>query len=346
MIDFATLSAAEILAIPNNRPDKLFDPVDIITQHRKLKSRWHPDRNKSPDATKVFQHLNELKEIALEQLGMGTWVGPNKILFYTKDKKKMVFKYRRFHEIEVGKLYIGYNTLMYVIDQNFTPLFDNATKRLGAIHYPLAKFKDEFTRYLPEVVFSEADCSIGHVFVMKKTEDVILLQDLIDHLGGKIPPKHVAWIVSSLMNTACFLNHIDLNHNGLTTTNVFVSPQYHSCCIFGGWWYSSTVNGRLLALPRELINKLPASVLTDKVSKVEHNLIGLFTLALACLGDTSGTGSKLLTNSDIPAEFLAHLQNYPSNDVIDEYGKWRRTLEKVWGPRKFINLDVKSSDIY
>jgi hypothetical protein len=232
MIDLDSLSASDILAIPKNRPDKLFNPVDIITQHRKIKSKWHPDRNKSPDATKVFQHLNELKETALEQLGMGTWNGPNEILFYTNDKKKMVFKYRRFHEIEVGKLYIGRKFLMYVIDQNFKPLFENAQKQIGAIHYPLDKFKDEFTRYMPDIIFSGVDCSIGHVFVMKKTEDVVLLQDLIDHLGGKIPPKHVAWIVSSLLNTNCFLNYINLNHNGLTTTNVFVSPQYHSTCIY------------------------------------------------------------------------------------------------------------------
>ena len=59
-------SATEILAIPLDRPERLFKPDDAaITRLRKdLAKVWHPDRNRGPEAADVFHHINRLADSA------------------------------------------------------------------------------------------------------------------------------------------------------------------------------------------------------------------------------------------------------------------------------------------
>ena len=337
-----SLTADQILLIENDRPDKLFSIDDITIQYRLLASKWHPDKNVY-DTTSVFTKIKNLKEKALDQLGRGEWRGPNTLVYTTPDKRKFKFSYKVMRPFDIGKMYIGKTKIMYFIDDNFSDLFDNAISTIKKIEYPDQKFKDQFCPIMPNIIFQCKSCimgDIGHILIIEKSEDVFLLQDVIDYLGGKVPPKHVAWMISSMMNAQCFLNMNRINFNAILADNIFVSPKHHTICWYGGWWYAAEKNSKLKALPRQLVNILPPALLIDKLSKTEHNIQSIFSLGLYLLGDITSTGSKFLNDPDIPKELADHLKNCPSNDSIREYERWINLLERIWGPRKFLELNI------
>lgn len=349
IVDILTLSAEQILAIPAERPDKLFNEKEVVQQARSLISKWHPDRNAgSEESTKVFKHLKHLKEKALEQIGLNTWKGKGSIMFLAEDRKMFRMQFSLMHEFELGKMYIGHTKVIYVLNNEYEDFFRNAIVSIKRIHYPSTKFKEEFPKFLPDIHHIMWNTSIGHVLVMNKTKDVVLLKDLLDYFPErKLPVKHVAWICNSILNTMCFLNHIDINLNAISTSTVFVSPQYHSSVLMNGWWYATKCGGKLVALPSDVLEVLTSkSLLKEKLSTSENNLIALRALALECLGDSSKVGSKFLKDDTVPKEFLGWLRSSPFKSPIDDYIALEEALHKAWGKRTFIDLPVDISKIY
>jgi hypothetical protein len=45
---------------------------------------------------------------------------------------------------------------------------------------------------------------VGSVLVLEKPVGTIRLRDLIEHFGGRLDPRHVAWMMSELLNVAAY----------------------------------------------------------------------------------------------------------------------------------------------
>lgn len=341
-------TAEEILAIPKNRPDKLFNAATLSEESKKFFSIWHPDRSKHDDATKVFQKIKELKELGLEQLGLGEWQGPNELVFKDSNKKVFKFKYRIMHNFELGKMYIAKTKVLYFIKPEFDILFNNALRQLtSSLKFTTPDFKDAFKIYFPNIVFSGKN-EVGElVLVVDKSTEMLLLKDLLNFMpDNKLPVKHVAWVISSLLNSLCYLNYIGLNHNAISSNSMFINPSKHSIHWLGGWWYTTAINDRLLALPQEIISILPSKLMSDKESKVVHNLTAIRALGLECLGDKTKVGSVFLKNPEIPAPILTWLRSSPPTSSVEDYELWGEALTSAWGKRKFIDLNIDINQIY
>jgi len=87
------------------------------------------------------------------------------------------------------------------------------------------------------------------VLVVEKAPDQVPLRDLLEHLNGKLSAEHTAWILSSLLNIACYLQYAALTHNAVSPDTFFVSPEAHSGALLGGWWYATAAGARIGALP-------------------------------------------------------------------------------------------------
>ncbi len=340
------LSADEIFKIPVTSPERLFTQTDIKKQWQRFSRKWHPDRSEFDPSGKVLAHIQNVYKEAQNRLNSGTWKGAAEIRFKTSRGKNYRFAYRTMHKIEVGKMYVAKGLLMFVVDPKFEDLFDNGIKRIKGIHYP-PKLKDEFQRYFPKIKFNDKTTDIGLVLILEKPEGAVLLQDLIDYMPDKkIDPKHVAWITSSLYNIATFLDHTGVCHNAIIPTAVFIDPANHAAFLLGGWWYATKAGEKLKAVPSALLKTLPKEAFDTKTSNTKYDRKAVRGVAIACLGDPTMIGSKLLMRTDIPKEMTTWVRAPSGPNAIEEYDGWYKTLKTCFGKRKFIVLDVDVDDIY
>ena len=340
------LSADQILNIPLDKPEKIFTQTDLKIQLRRLSRKWHPDRSTFDSTGKVLAHINNLYEAAKKIVDSGTWKGQAEIRFNTGAGKQYRFAYRTMHEVDIGKMYVAKGLLMFVVDKKNEDLFDNGIKQIKAIKYP-PKLEKEFKRYFPKIKFIDKTSDIGLVAIFEKPEGAVLLQDLIDYMpDDRIEAKHVAWITSSLYNIATFLDHIGICHNSIIPTAVFVDPVNHAAFLLGGWWYAAPEGGKMTAVPAALLKTLPKEVFDTKTAKTIYDRKAVKGVAIACLGDPTMIGMKLLARKDIPKAMISWVRAPSGSDAIEEYDGWYKTLEKCYGKRKFIKFEVDVDDIY
>lgn len=344
-MDPTTLTAEQILRI--KEPEKLFNKDDFKVQLLRLRKRWHPDVSSLERAEAVFKHISILATSAKNKIAENRWVGEAEISFSTHADKTFRFRYKTVREFELGKMYIGQIVVMFVFNNGNDDLFRNGVSAIRGIKYPNAKMREEFSRLFPDIILAAEKTSIGSVLVVKKPEGAVLLQDLIDYLPeGRIDPKHVAWITSSLYNIVTFLDHMQTCHNSIIPSSIFIDPKNHAVFLLGGWWYSTVSGSDLKALPGELLRALPSKVVKKKKAHSVYDRQAVKSVAIACLGDPTLTGMSLLSKKDIPAPMLNWIRSPSMNDAISEYAGWEKILEKSFGKRKFVEFAINIDDMY
>ena len=344
MNDISKLTPSDILSI--TQPEKLFSGETAVeAEYRILCKIWHPDRNKDPKANDVFAQIGTLFREAKKKVEAGTWEIPGLYIFSDKTGKKFQVKYKRKHSFELGDMYVGEYTVTYFIDKAAEDLFNNAKKMMSSFKFANDKMKKEVERYLPQLHTVNETADGRLVMVVKKDPEMILLRDLLDHLGGKIDPKHVAWMLSTIYNISCYLKYSKLTHNSIGPETVFISPKSHSGALLGGWWYVVPVESKLSAVPARTITYAPHNLTTKKIAdyRVDAELIKATGREL--LGD--GGGSKLLSDPSIPNALLNWLRTPGRGDAFSEYDDWvKSVLKDSFGERRFVELKVQPSDVY
>jgi len=340
------MTEEEILSIPNSEPERLFpnSEEDAKAVFRKLLLKWHPDVNKSKNSGKIVEHIRQLYDLVNSKIKNKTWAEPNTLVLKGADSKIRTIKYLRKRAFELGEVAYGKRVLCYIVDNSAKDLFGRGLETIKhSFVYKDDKLKKEIEKYLP-VVLDNFETSDGKsVLVLAKTPDVFLLQDVIDFLGP-IDPKHVAWIMSSLHNLACYMRTIGITHNAISTTTCFISPKFHSVLLYGGWWYSQTAGKNLVALPAHSKNNCPSDIFDKKIADPVLDLTLIKQVGLECLGDS--TGMNLLHDDSFPKPFINFLRNSNNGNAFEEYKKWEKVRDKSFGERRFVEMTVKDSDIY
>ena len=344
MIDITALTAAQVLSIPLSEPERLFTGnVDKAKEEwRQLTGFWHPDRNNDAEANDVCMHVNTLYDLAVSKLANDSWKIPGIFEFKTTNGLQFKLRYKKHRKFELGDVYIAEKLVAYVVDKANEDFYREAKRRLSSFKFANAKMKDEVLRYLP-VISKEEVTQDSFIMLIEKTPDVFCLADVLQAAGGKLDPKHIAWITSSLLNIACYFKYAGITHNDISTETVFVSPKHHSVMLLGGWWYSRPVDQKLIGLPARTVNVCDPAL----VSVAEHALdIELIKLTgREALGDASG--SALLREKVVPAPMLTWLRTFGTDKVFEEYKLWHdKVLKESFGPRKFIKLDISADEVY
>lgn len=343
----ATLTADAILAIPLDQPEKLFtgDADTALREVRKLRSLWHEDRCQDARATEVFQWLQKLYDAAEAKLAAGTWETPGLLKVVSKHGKQFEIRYARKLEVDVGVLYIGKTVMAFEMDAANLDLADNAERRLQGLTYATPGMRDEFSRYFPELI-QRIDTHKGVVLVFKKTADLLVLRDVLAHFKGKLPPRHASWIISRLLNIACYFERQGkLAHNAIDLDSVFISPQYHSATVLGGWWFTTGLGEKMLAANRRMMLFVPPDVLQKKVGDTRTDMEMIKALGRELLGDV--TGVRLAQDSTVPSALVNWLSLSNDQDAVSAFKEWQeRVLIDAFGERKFIELDLAHDMLY
>ena len=331
MIDIDAIRKAECCEdIFENDKDK------IRALYRELAKKYHPDVCKSLSSEIDFAKINELYKEALDKVEKGIWFEKDVLLLESIKGQKYKLKYLKKHSFELGFFYIGRQHLIYVLDNKNKKYLDNALNVLKNLKYANADMEKEFKRYFPQVVDNFKLNTGEYCLVLKKEETDFLLSDFVDFYisqNKELDPKHCAWVISRLSNIACFLKYNGIVHNGISLTNCFISPKYHTIMLFGGWWYCVPEGDKLIGTQKSVYDVMPIKEKSEKISTYQTDL--------ECIKQI---GRQL--NKSLPKPFENWVNKAASKDAFQEFDSWNKVLDASFGERKFIVLEVSEKDIY
>jgi hypothetical protein len=346
--DVANLSADALLAVPADCPEHLFTggAEDVRQDYRRLAMRWHPDRCADPQAHAVFQHVAQLYGQAEARIRRGDWTCRAPLRLVAIDGRTYDIHYLRRHPFELGTMFVGATIAAFVVGREHADLVDNAERTLRALPWADARMRAQIAGLLPAYPFAGAFATDdAYVIVMRKRPDVLLLRDVLDHAGGRLDPRHVAWIVSALLNVCCYLQYAGLVHNALSPDTCFLAPPDHTVSVLGGWWYAAAAGRRKVAAPAATIAWGPHHLLASGRADMRTDLELVRAIGRELLGDVSGV--RLARTGAAPAALIDWLRLPASSDPIEDYRTWRtRVLPDSFGARRFVELPLTQSDIY
>lgn len=304
--------------------------------YKEFAKKYHPDVYREKDLTDLFSKLNTMYEDALSKIEKGIWVEKDVLVLDRVDGKKFKFKYLRDYSFELGKFYIGRNHIIYVLNKDKKKYYDNALRILDGLHYANSQMEKEFKRYFPEIEAKYELKDGCFCLVIKKTPDMFLLDDLNKFYksnGKCLDSKHCAWIISRLNNLTCFLKYNNLVHNGLSLTNILVSPKEHNLYVFGGWWYCVPVDEKMIGTQKSIFDLMPVKEKAEKIATFKTDIESIRAIGRAI-------------NKEVPKPMLEWLEKGSSDDAFKEFDGWTKALLDSFGERKFIPLNISEKDIY
>jgi hypothetical protein len=346
--DFSTLSAAALLAIPEDRPERLFKGSvdDVKKAYRQLAMKWHPDRNRDAGAAAVFQHIGRMAEKAEARIALGDWPCRGMLRLAALDGKAYEINYLRRHRFELGAMYVASSVVAFEVDRAHADLVQNAERAIKDFHYADDRMRAQIAPHLPAFPFAGAfQTATAYVIVMRKSPDLLLLRDVLDHFDGRLDPRHVAWVLSSLLNLCCYFQHAGITHNALSPDTCFISPVEHSVAVPGGWWYAAGSGERMVAAPAHTLEWAPHDLLATRQADVRTDLELVRAIGRELLGDITGT--RLGRESTAKQAMVNWLRLPASDNAIEEYRTWReQVLHDSFGARRFAELPLTQSELY
>lgn len=343
------LNAPAILAIPPGAPERLFrGPAgEVAREFRALAMRWHPDRPENhgrPEAAEVFQRIAQLKDAADALIAANDWYAARGTFeFEATDGRRLQFTYRAHRAFELGHLLIGKNLVAWVIRNEFADLGKNAHRMIGGVRFADGRMQAEFQGQLPvlKATFATAQHT---VLILEKDPEAVLLSDLQAHCGGKLPPRHVAWMMSRALNLACWLEWAKVFHGDIGASSLFINPRLHTAALLGGWWYAVPAGKRLFALPPRSLGLLPSDLLRDKAGETRGDRELIRALCRELLGDAAGT--RLRLDRDCPRALAEWALQAGGPNAHEDFELWPMVLTRAFGPKRFVDLPVTFDDLY
>ncbi len=355
-------SAAQILAIPLNKPENLFprDVAGISRIRKELLKIWHPDKSGDEKAGDVFEHITKLAKAAKDKLESGVWSVDGRLELLQKSGNHIKIPYLKRHDFELGEFYISSKKVTYVVRAAYKDLFDNAVKRIQSFTFANDKMKQGFEGYLPRIFKTFETKNGDHVLIIEKDPDAILLRDCFNHASGFMAPEHVAWVMSRLHNFTSYLQWAGLTHNAIGLDTCFIipkdhsfdrtgakqiSPKDHTLSVYGGWWYAAKEGASLLGLPAQTLKYIPRAVMADGIATQQFDRTMVRVAGRELLGDV--TGIKLPRDGKTPKPMADWLSMPGSGDAIQDFATWRnKILKDSFGSHKFVEMNIHPNDVY
>lgn len=308
--------------------------ISSLDEYKTLVKIWHPDM--ASGDREVFDHIQKLHDNFNNGIEIDT------VIITRKNGTKFKIHYLKTYDIVIGTAYLSATKLSFHIKSDYDELITNAVKVMKDFKYPNNDVKESMLVRQPKFI-EIIDTDIGKLLVIDRPSNLIRLRDVLDYYK-QVPAKHVAWIISELLNYACYMQYANITHNDLSLDSIFICPEKHTIAILGGWWFSVEARKQMRFLPDRTIRNTPDKLISTKIadSRIDLGLIRL--LGRELLGDDGGT--KLVNNTDIPKPFCEWLRVASHGSASTDYREWPEILKNSWGPPKFQKMDLNANEIY
>lgn len=110
--------------------------------------------------------------------------------------------------------------------------------------------------------------------------------------GLQLPQEHVNWILSRLLEMVALVEEAGWVHGGLNPESVFVVPETHGIQVVS-FYHLAPTGARVSTLCGRYKSWYPARVFEDKLARPATDLELSKKIAIALLGDPSGSGVRL-----------------------------------------------------
>ena len=327
-------------------PSELFseDVETMKKQYVELMKIYHPGLNEQKqEYIEVAEKINKLYKEAESNIEKGIWSKPGMIKLKRSDGKYYTMKFRISHNFELGKMYIGNESVLYLFNEENEKFALNALKQIKGLKYENGYIEKEFNKYMPRIITSFRTVTGRLGIVFEKDEDLILLRDLLMYYNGKLSVNTASWVLSNLYNISCFLHYNDLTHNGITIDSYFVSTKRRYGVLIGGWWYSVKEGARLLSVAKSIEDLMPYEM---KISNKANSLLDLEAVRLlgrSLLGDESG--DLLSINGAIPNSLNLWLKAKAGSNPFEEYSTWSNVINSI-GELTVKRKIIDNDDLY
>ena len=292
---------------------------------------------------KLFEQFQDMFHTLLGQEGKeslqeGFWVESSEEELLREDGETITINYLTKQRVDICTIYVAKKHVIYVFSKEHGEYVERYKEMVGKLEYPSPEMEKELSGYVPKPV-TECRLQDGSYFLaIEKKEDVYPLRML-----GTLLDRHVAWVISRLENLCCLLDYNDMVLNGLIEDNLFVDPVNHQLFLYGGWWFAGFVGSESAGASKAVLPYMQKQ--GDKYrNTAQTDLESLRMIAIRLLGYADK--ETLREDKLLPAAFREFLLKEPKKDARADFAEWDRVLEKSYGERKFIPLDITKEEIY
>lgn len=336
------------LSLPDHKAFEVFSGAasSIKTSYRRLVQHWHPDRNPDPRAPQVLIRIQQLYRLARKGAPRPS---STVSVVHIKDNNGRVFRYQghSVQSFELGEVLFANKSFAYHILPSHKNLFDRFIDRVSGFNYATPQMRKSLSPLLPRLA-GKVWGPDGGLIVLQRPRDFVSLRHLMEYYaqrnpGSGLPAVHVAWILSGVLNLACYLDHQDLTHNAISPDSVWINPQTHDVSLLGGWFFSHPSGSRIDLLPASSATQASTRFLAEKTADKYFDLALIRALGRELLGDPPGSRLASMGQSPSMIEFLLSAAN---RSAVEEYRAWKQVLLATFGPPKFVPMNITSKDIY
>jgi hypothetical protein len=278
--------------------------------YQKLRGLWHPDRNQDPRASEVFFHVLRLFE--------KTVTVTEDII--TLDGRHFRIAMPSWTSTEWGRVSWGDRHVVWRAPQSQARRMIEGERHARGVYADDA-MRQQFAPLLPggQLLHTSTEA----FWVQPRVVGEQSLQSLHDQMGAW-PLVHAAWVVSGLLNLACYCHYRQISHLGWTMAHLAIDTKRHQVRLCGGWWYATPWSHRAWGVPREVLAAQDASWRSQPTAGPGLDVRAIQALSRALMGPHLNSGAASLW-----------LRQPWTGTAFDAYGSWRRALERDQGPPRF-----------
>lgn len=326
------MDAAEIL---QKLPAELLPggEEDVRNRFKDLAKVWHPDRNKSGEATQVFEHIKRCRDYLLS--------GAAKYVDLHANGRTQRYSFLSDHRMTDCRVLVGATTVSYLLTGEMQKWGKKVVKRPW--EFADDKQRGEMMRFLPEH-HRIIDAKEGLLVSYRRQPGDVLLSDLVDYHArnrSRIPPLAVMWMVSGLLNIACYMEISRTAHCAFREEFLVVNLDKHEVRLEGPPLFACKFDARPKFALAETLRDFPVLRTKDYVvrdSRLDLTLVR--SLVMRLLGHR--TARSLRADTDVPKGLIDWVVSPPLRTAVDDYVAW----ENMRGKRAFHIYGLSARDVY
>lgn len=282
--------------LASRQPDDVFSRANFRKEYLAYLKLLHPDVCRLPQATDAVARLNHYVEQLEAALRFSDDAGPLRVL----PNHRLRFE--------------GDEALLRQSKDNY--------ERLMALRDPSAQ---HFQQYLPATLAWD-----GPHLLATTAARVVPLAGLV------LPPQHVAWVLSRLLEFVAWLHQSGFCHAGLNPEALALVPETHGLVCLS-FYHLAPLNGPLASVSGKYRMWYPDAVFADKRAAPGIDLALAQRTAVCLLGDASGNGVRLRATVD---ERLVDFLLTPRHNAYTAFDDYRKLLRQLYPKREFHPLNL------